>query len=151
MAKIYDHWMAFDFGTKRIGIAVGQRLTNTSQALEPINAKDGVPDWQALEKAVNEWQPQAFVVGLPLNMDGSASEMSLRANKFSQRLEGRLHKPSFTHDERLSSFEAKGMVIEQGGNRNFKQNSVDGMAAQIILQSWLSEYNTRHPIGSDAQ
>lgn len=146
--KVYNHWMAFDFGTKRIGIAVGQRLTNTSQALDPIPARDGIPNWDSLQQIIDEWQPEAFVVGLPLNMDGSESDMSKRANKFSNRLEGRFHRPSFTQDERLSSYEAKGIVIEQGGHRNFGENSVDGMAAQIILQSWLSEYNAANPLES---
>jgi len=132
--------LAFDFGTKRIGIATGQRLTNGTQALSPIAARDGVPDWGQLEKIINEWQPDAFVVGLPLNMDGTPSEMSNRAAKFARRLEGRYQRPAYTQDERLTSYEAKGMVIEQGGNRDFGENSVDGLAAQLILQSWMSEH-----------
>ena len=81
--------MGFDFGTQRIGIAIGQRLTNSAEALDPIKAKDGIPNWDALQKIIDEWQPHAFVVGLPLNMDGSASDMSRRALKFAKRLEGR--------------------------------------------------------------
>ncbi|WP_221793800.1 Holliday junction resolvase RuvX [Oceanobacter mangrovi] len=134
------HVMAFDFGTKRFGVAIGQRLTGSSRALEPIRAKDGVPDWNQLEALVKEWQPDAFVTGLPLNMDGSDSEMSRRAAKFSRRLEGRLHKPSYTHDERLSSYEAKGMVIADSGERDFGRHSVDGLAAQLILESWMNEH-----------
>jgi putative Holliday junction resolvase len=141
MAKVYDHWMAFDFGTQRIGIAVGQRLTGQASPIEPIKARDGVPNWEQLAKIIEEWQPQAFVTGLPLNMDGSPSELSRRAKKFANRLEGRFHRPSFTHDERLTSYEAKGRVIEAGGNRNFGENSVDGIAAQLILESFLSQYN----------
>jgi len=75
-------------------------------------------------------------------MDGTPSDLSRRANKFANRLEGRFHKPSFTHDERLTSYEAKGRVIEMGGNRNFGENSVDGIAAQLILESFLTQYNT---------
>lgn len=141
MAKIYDRWMAFDFGTQRIGIAVGQRLTGQASPIEPIKARDGIPNWDQLERIITEWQPQAFVTGLPLNMDGSPSELSRRAKKFANRLEGRFHRPSFTHDERLTSYEAKGRVIEAGGNRNFGENSVDGIAAQLILESFLSQYN----------
>lgn len=141
MAKIYDHWMAFDFGTQRIGIAVGQRITGQATPIAPIKARDGMPDWDQLQTIIDEWQPQAFVTGLPLNMDGTASDLSRRANKFANRLEGRYHKPSFTHDERLTSYEAKGQIIEQGGNRNFGENSVDGIAAQLILESFLSTYS----------
>jgi len=141
MAQIYDHWMAFDFGTQRIGIAIGQRITGQATPIAPIKARDGIPDWDQLQAIIDEWQPQAFVTGLPLNMDGTPSDLSRRANKFANRLEGRFHKPSFTHDERLTSYEAKGQVIAAGGNRNFGENSVDGIAAQLILESFLNQYN----------
>lgn len=136
--------MAFDFGTKRIGIAVGQRLTGTGEPLSPIKANDGIPNWQELERIIDDWNPDAFVVGLPLNMDGTPSSMSARANKFAKRLEGRYHRRAFTHDERLSSFEAKGYVMAQGGSRDFGKNSVDGLAAQLVLESWMAE----HPLHS---
>lgn len=140
MAKVYDHWMAFDFGTQRIGIAIGQRVTGKATPIEPIKARDGIPNWEDLGKIIEEWKPQAFLTGLPLNMDGSPSDLSRRANKFANRLEGRFHKPSFTHDERLTSYEAKGIMIDRGGSRNFGENSVDGIAAQLILESFLTQY-----------
>jgi len=139
--------MSFDFGTRRIGIAIGQRITDNASPLDPIKARDGIPDWQALERLVKEWQPDAFVTGLPLNMDGTPSEMSRRAAKFARRLEGRFHRPSYTHDERLTSYEAKGMVISESGQQNFGDYSVDGIAACLILESWMSE----HPRAGDAQ
>lgn len=132
--------MAFDFGIQRMGVAIGQRLTATAQELSPLKAKDGVPNWQQLESIIKEWQPDAFVVGLPLNMDGSESDMSRRALKFARRLEGRFGKPSFTHDERLSSFEAKGQVMAQGGSRDFGRHSVDGLAAVIILEGFMAQW-----------
>ena len=127
--------MAFDFGTQRIGIAIGQRITAGAQPLNPIKARDGIPDWDGLQRLIDEWQPDAFVVGLPLNMDGSDSDMSRRANKFARRLEGRYHRPAYTHDERLTSYEAKGIVIEQGGSRDFGANSVDGLAT-LYQNTW---------------
>lgn len=132
--------MAFDFGTKRIGVAVGQRISGSSRELSPLKAKDGVPDWELLDKLVTEWRPDAFVVGLPLNMDGTSSEMSLRAAKFARKLEGRLHKPSYTHDERLSSYEAKGIVMANSNERDFGRHSVDGLAARLILESWMEAH-----------
>ncbi|TNC86848.1 MAG: Holliday junction resolvase RuvX [Thalassolituus sp.] len=131
--------MGFDFGTRRIGIAIGQRLIGSATALSPIKARDGVPDWEQLEKVIEEWQPDAFVTGLPLNMDGTPSEMSRRAAKFARRLEGRFHRPSYTHDERLTSYEAKRQVMEESGYQNFGDYSVDGLAACLILESWMSE------------
>lgn len=134
------HVMGFDFGTRRMGVAVGQRLTQNTQALAPFKAKDGIPNWDELQRLVDEWQPDAFVVGLPLNMDGSASEMSRRANKFANRLCNRFRRPSFTQDERLTSYEAKGIVMAESGERDFGAHSVDGLAAQLILQSWMEAW-----------
>jgi len=139
--------MGFDFGTQRIGIAIGQRLTDSATALEPIKARDGVPDWDMLQKIIDEWQPDAFVTGLPLNMDGSESEMSRRAGKFARRLEGRFHRPSYTHDERLTSYEAKGIVISERRHQNFGDFSVDGIAASLILESWMAA----HPRSGDTE
>ncbi|MCP5163244.1 MAG: Holliday junction resolvase RuvX [Hahellaceae bacterium] len=131
-------YLCFDFGTRRIGVAVGRDALGTATELAPLPAKDGVPQWPMLEKLVGEWLPDGFVVGLPLNMDGSENEMSLRATKFAKRLQGRFGKPFFMMDERLSSFEAKGMVMQKGGDRDFGRNSVDGLAACLILESWFA-------------
>jgi putative Holliday junction resolvase len=131
--------LAFDFGTSRIGLAVGQSITGTATALSPVAAKDGVPDWQKLTALIEEWQPEAFVVGLPLNMDGSLCEMSFRARKFANRLHDRFQRPSYLMDELLTSHEAKGIHLERGGKADFKANSVDGLAAQLILESWFRE------------
>jgi len=131
--------LGFDFGTTRIGIAVGQEITATATPLNPIKARDGIPNWDIIAAFVKEWQPDGFVIGLPLNMDGSENDMCQRARKFANRLHGRYNKPSYMMDERLSSYEAKGEVIKDGGNRNFKENSVDGIAARMILESWFIE------------
>lgn len=131
--------LGFDFGTTRIGVAIGQSLTGQGRPLAPLKATDGIPNWDMISALVEEWQPDAFVVGLPLNMDGSENEMCQRARKFAKRLHGRYNRPYHMMDERLSSYEAKGQVIAQGGNRNFKENSVDGLAAQMILESWFAQ------------
>lgn len=132
--------LGFDFGTKRIGIATGQRQTGGSHGLTCIPARDGIPNWEKLDAIVKEWQPDAFVVGLPINMDGTDSDMSRRANKFSNRLHGRYGKPSYTIDERLSTFEAKQEAKALGHKGHYKSDPVDELAASIILQSWLSQY-----------
>lgn len=128
--------LAFDFGTKRIGVAVGQELTGTATPLEPLHARDGIPDWDQLGALIDQWQPDAFVVGIPLNMDGSVSEMALRARKFSNRLHGRFHRPSYGMDERLSSFDAKS-IINSDPEAPEAKISVDSMAAKLILESWF--------------
>jgi putative Holliday junction resolvase len=99
--------LAFDYGTRKIGVAVGQTLTATASPLPAIKADNGTPDWEAITRLIDEWKPDACIVGLPLNMDGSASELSARAEKFSRQLNGRYNLPAFTVDERLSSREAR--------------------------------------------
>ena len=139
MSTEFNTCLSFDFGTRRIGVAIGRSLLGSATPLSPLDARDGIPNWSEIEALVAEWKPDCFVVGLPLNMDGSASEMSLRATKFGKRLQGRFNKPYFMMDERLSSHEAKGYVIDQGGDRDFGRNSVDGIAAVLILESWFAQ------------
>ena len=132
--------LAFDFGEARLGVAVGYEKTGMVHPLVTLRIKDDQPDWAEVEKLINEWQPVALIVGLPLNMDGSESELSQRANKFKNRLHGRFRLPAYNFDERLSSFEAKGILLERNrGNRNFKAHDVDALAAQIVLQGWLEQ------------
>ena len=87
--------IAFDFGTKSIGCAVGQSITGTAQSLPAFKAQDGIPNWEAIEKCIQDWQPERLVVGLPLNMDGTEQPLTLRAKKFANRLHGRFNLPSY--------------------------------------------------------
>lgn len=143
MAKSALTYLCFDFGVKRFGVAKGNTLLKNASELPPIKAIDGIPDWQVIEKLVSEWHPDGFVVGLPLNMDGSESEMSLRAKKFGKRLKGRFNKQVEMMDERLSSFEAKQAVKEKSGRYvDFGDHSVDGAAACLILESWFASLSS---------
>lgn len=130
--------LCFDYGTKTIGVAVGQSITNTANPLTELRAKDGIPNWSEIELIIREWQPDLVLVGLPLNMDGSYSTLTQRADKFGRRLHGRFGCPVEMADERLSSFEAKGIIISNTGSRNFKENHIDSLAAKIILEDWFS-------------
>ncbi|MDF3013229.1 MAG: Holliday junction resolvase RuvX [Cellvibrio sp.] len=129
--------LAFDYGTKNIGVASGQTITHSANSQTSLKAKDGIPDWTQIDKLLKEWQPDVVLVGLPLNMDGSESELSARARKFANRLHGRFGIKVEMVDERLSSFEAKGEVMERGGSRDYKHNPVDSIAARVILESWM--------------
>ena len=131
--------LAFDYGLRTIGVAVGQTLTRTASPLNGLKANDGIPNWDQIQQLLNEWQPDLCIVGLPLNMDGSRSEMCARADKFARRLHGRFGVPVETMDERLSTFEAKGEIIEQTGSRAFKNENVDSLSARIILESWFNQ------------
>jgi len=129
--------IAFDFGTRSIGIAVGQTLTATASPLAAVKAQDGVPDWTLIEKVISEWQPDYLVVGLPLNMDGSEQELTQRAKKFANRLHGRLGKKVELQDERLSTTEARSRLFEKGGYKSLSKGRVDSQSAVIILESWF--------------
>jgi putative Holliday junction resolvase len=131
--------LAFDFGLRQIGVAVGNTLLHTTQALAILRAKDGIPDWQALELLVREWRPDRLLVGDPLNMDGSAGELCERARKFGRRLHGRLGLPVTMVDERLTSFEAKQISREQGHRGDYKRRPVDSLAAELLLRGWLEQ------------
>ena len=85
--------MGFDFGTQRIGVAVGQRITSTATPVSILKAKNGVPNWEEIKKLINEWQPSLFVIGFPMNMDGTESEMSRLSQKFGRKLSGRFNLP----------------------------------------------------------
>jgi putative holliday junction resolvase len=132
--------LAFDYGTRNIGVAFGQSISGTAQALPTIKARDGVPDWKDIAELINRWQPTLLVVGIPLHLDGSSSEMTTRARKFANRLNGRFHLPCFGMDERLSSLAAEELLRTRGSAAD-----PDSVAAQLILESWFSELASRPP------
>src|SRR5699024_5262439 len=106
--------LAFDFGTRQIGVASGQTITATASPLAQLPARDGMPDWEHVEALIREWQPAVILVGLPLNMDGTESALCTRARKFARRLHGRTGKPVLMVDERLSTREAKALDHSRG-------------------------------------
>jgi len=137
MTTVTGTVLGFDFGTTRIGVAAGQSITGTAAPLQPLSARDGIPDWNLIDQLVREWEPAALVIGIPLNMDGTISDMARRARKFANRLHERCKVPCYLMDERLTTTEAKQISLSRGGSSNFKQNSVDGIAAQLILEDWF--------------
>lgn len=131
--------MGFDFGTKSIGVAIGQEMTGTASSLGALKARDGIPDWSQIEKLVNEWQPDLIVVGLPLNMDGTNQQVTFSAKKFANRVQNLSRLPVETHDERLTTTDAKARLFERGGYKNLAKDNIDGMAAVIILESFFEQ------------
>jgi putative Holliday junction resolvase len=130
--------LGFDYGSKQIGVAVGQVITGQGRELCVLKAQNGVPDWLRVEALVKEWKPDALVVGLPLNMDGTPSDMSARAERFARQLNGRFNLPVHTHDERLTTFEAKGERMARGQRTSsYRDNPVDAIAARLLLEGWL--------------
>lgn len=130
-SQLQGNIIGFDFGLKRIGVAIGQTITQTAAPEAIVNSKDGKPDWEHISKLFEKWQPVAIVVGLPLRLDGSEQALTQPARKFGQRLSGRYHRPVFYIEEQLSSIEAE--------NRQLKRTHIDDHAAQILLENWLQE------------
>jgi putative Holliday junction resolvase len=127
--------LAFDYGTKHIGIAVGQTITRTSSPLTILNVQQEGPDiWRTIVQLVEEWKPDRLLVGQPLNMDGTPSEMMKKVNKFYIKLQKETNIICELVDERLTSFEAKQLV-----ESNSKEVRIDDIAAKIFLDSWMEQ------------
>ncbi|KAB0629242.1 Holliday junction resolvase RuvX [Acinetobacter gandensis] len=134
--------MAFDFGTQKTGMAVGQALIESANPLPLFPMKDGIPNWDNLLKIVKQYQPDLFIIGLPLNMDDSESELSTRARKFARRLRHQTNIETLMVDERLTTREARdelGHYQAQGRGKNI---SADSIAAALFIESWY-----RNPVG----
>lgn len=133
--------IGFDFGTRKIGVASGQSLTGSASPLPALRCRNQAPDFDAIGKLVDEWQPDILVVGLPLNMDGSESDSSARARRFARQLEGRYNKTAWLVDERLSTREARDRLGDQ--YRGGPDERVDSMAAVLLVESFFREGGQR--------
>lgn len=129
--------LAFDFGTKSIGVAVGQEITGTASPLNALKAVDGIPNWELVADLFREWSPQLAVVGLPLNMDGSNQQVTFSAKKFANRLNAKYKVPVETCDERLTTVDAKARLFELGGFKKLDKQKVDSVSACLIFESWI--------------
>lgn len=132
--------LAFDFGTRKIGIASGQSVTGSGSPLPAIPCRQQQPDWAAIEAVIREWCPDTLVVGLPLNMDDSESELSTRARRFARQLNGRFNLPVFMVDERLSTREARDRLGDD--YRGGPDARVDSLAAVLMIESFFSSGGT---------
>lgn len=146
-------FLGFDFGMKRIGIAAGQDLTATTTALGAIRVTEAIPDWPAITHLVSSWKPDALVVGLPFNLDGTEHDMTHAARTFGTQLQQRYHVPVHLIDERLSSLAAEQILATRGKKRpkshtQASKQQIDSVAAQVILETWFTEQHTLSPAPS---
>jgi len=133
--------LSFDYGLRRIGVAVGNTLTGTAEALATIDAFDGEPDWRAIGRCVADWRPAAIVVGVPYNMAGQNARITTAALRFADQLGEQYKIEVHRVDERLSSHEAEDGLREQrrdgSKTRRVRRGDVDREAARILLLQWL--------------
>jgi putative Holliday junction resolvase len=135
--------LGFDYGQKRIGVAVGQELAAGSRPLDTVAVKQDKPDWDHISRLIEEWQPDLLLVGLPMNMEGGEHEISQAARRFANQLNGRYHLPVELVDERLSSIEAEEIIREARREGRLKRSdskrSIDQVAAELIIRTWLEQ------------
>lgn len=131
--------LGFDYGSKRIGVAVGQTVLGSATPLTQLTVIAGKPDRAAVAKLIEEWRPNAFVVGLPLNMDDTASESSRAAQRFGKWLEKEFKKPVHFVDERLSSREAQERLTQAEPGKKYTKEQLNSVAAQIILEDYFAQ------------
>jgi len=132
--------LGLDYGTKKLGVAVGQTLTCTATGIAVLPVRALEPDWAQLDALVQRWKPDAFVVGMPYNMDGTDSHSTTRARQFGTKLEERYQRPVHGVDERLSTREARDITrqnAQRAGKRPNDRALVDALAAQLLLESFF--------------
>lgn len=136
----YRTLLGFDFGNKRIGVAIGQDLTRSAHGLRTLHNNSSGPDWPAISDLITQWQPDLLVVGMPHNMDDSPHPLAESARNFGKQLEQRYNLPVVWIDEKLSSLEAEAQLAQSGHSRADKRDkaNIDKLAAAIILQTWLN-------------
>lgn len=129
--------LAFDFGERRIGIAVGEHLIRSANPLTTIDNESNEVRFNLITQLVNEWQPKLLVVGLPLSLNGAETEVTQLCKKFARRLNGRFNLPVILIDERYSSVEASQLLNQSGIKGRAQKVMLDQVAAQTILQSYF--------------
>lgn len=136
-----DTYLGFDFGTKKIGVAVGQTATGMASPLQTIRSKHDQPDWTIISQLCAEWLPVGLVVGISKQADGTDNPVTPRMQKFCRQLEGRFSLPVYQMDEALTTFEAKQLLFDDMQVSASKLWAVqDQLAAQLILQTWLNDH-----------
>ena len=128
--------IAFDFGTQKTGMAVGSSIIESATPLALFPMKDGIPNWDELLKIIKQHQPNLFLVGLPLNMDDSESELSTRARKFARRLRHQTNIETLMVDERLTTREARVELDHYHAQGRAKKLAADSIAAALFIESW---------------
>jgi putative Holliday junction resolvase len=127
--------LGFDFGTRHIGVAIGQEITASARPLTGVRRQGNRPDWESIAALIRDWQPDALVVGIPYHLDGSDAPLTQPARRFGRQLQGRFDLPVFEVDERLSSAAVTPAAKRRRGIP--VKADLDALAASVILEDWL--------------
>jgi putative Holliday junction resolvase len=131
--------IGFDFGQKRIGVAIGNNISKSAQALITIESTSSNQKFEVIQKIMDEWQPVSIVVGVPFNVDGSEHKVTNLCKKFAKQLEQKYALPIYLIDERYTSIEASYEIQDKKIDLKKKKLLIDQIAAKIILQSYLDQ------------
>lgn len=140
MPGMLETVLAFDFGLRRIGVAIGQQVTRSATPLPAVANGDSGPDWTGIERLINEWRPARIIVGMPSHADGSPADMGDRVNEFIDKL-ARFERPVETVDERYTSLEAQELLRDaraRGRPGRIDKGMIDSVAAVLIAERWLN-------------
>jgi putative Holliday junction resolvase len=141
--------LAFDFGTRKIGVAIGNSLTRTARPLITIEEEANAARFERIAALIDEWQPDMLIVGRPLHADGREHGMTARAERFARQLSGRFGLTVALVDERFTTVAADAELASAGVHGKDRKAARDAVAAQLILQSWFDETD-RNPIRGPA-
>ncbi|QIE02223.1 Holliday junction resolvase RuvX [Buchnera aphidicola] len=131
--------LAFDFGIKKIGVAVGENIIKKGRPLKFLHAHNGYPNWYSVQSLINLWEPKLIIVGLPLNINGTKQTITNKSEKFANLLQSKFNITVKMHDERLTTVEAKSIMFYKYGFKSLKKiDNIHSYAAVIILESWLN-------------
>ena len=138
--KSINKVIGFDYGKKRTGIASGQTITNTATPLVTLTQIAGNPDWDGIQKQIEQWQPDALIIGVPYQLDGTESDMTKAVLHFRDCLKKRFKLPVYEINEALSSYEAEDVLKKKSKITQHNKHEVDMIAAAVIVQSWLDQH-----------
>ena len=133
--------LAFDFGTRRVGVAIGNTLVRIARPLATLDAEATDARFEAIAALIREWQPDQLVVGIPVHADGTDHAMTARARRFARQLAGRFRLPVIEADERFTTQAAASVLESHAGGGRKGRAKRDEVAAQMILQAWLDEHH----------
>ena len=134
--------IAFDFGLKRTGVAVGNTLTGSASPERTLQSHNEQPNWEAITALFEEWRPEQLVVGMPIELDGSENPLKKRIDRFCNQLNGRYNLPVDQENEQFTSIEAAErlkQLRQSGRKRKIEKEDIDKVAASIILESWMEK------------
>ncbi|AHG59855.1 Holliday junction resolvase RuvX [Buchnera aphidicola] len=131
--------IGFDYGLKKIGVAVGENITKKARPISVLNAKNGYPNWNIIKNLFEYWEPKFIIVGLPLNIDGTKQNITNQSEKFAYLLKCKFNILTKMHDERLTTVEAKSIIFKKRGFKALQKKETHSLSAAIILESWLDQ------------